>query len=219
MCGEVGANTGMQRGHVIRRTSVDRPESATASCPLVSGGFHEEVTQDARGLVQRCLAGDQGAWSWLAQRYWPVSHRVAERVLGQAHSSYAPDVAQEVFVVLLEKLSMWGGTGHASLGAWITSITRRRALNYRRSLRRRYVYCAPATPQIEQFAGRFDGQEVHLGYALKALGAQLSQRQRSVLTDLLEGRSQVEIAGRLQVSQSTVSREIAKIRATWGEYV
>ena len=48
-----------------------------------SGNSHVGFSQDARVVVERCLAGDDGAWRWLADRYWPVGHRVAERVLGR----------------------------------------------------------------------------------------------------------------------------------------
>jgi RNA polymerase sigma factor (sigma-70 family) len=179
---------------------------------------HTEFLQDARVLVERCLAGDDRAWQWFAERYWPVSARAARLALGQAYASYAADVAQEVFVVLLAKLPTWRGASHTSLGAWITSLARRRALNLRRSLRRRCAYWIPASPLIEQYARTSAGQDGNFRCELEALCAQLSQRQQCVLNELVEERSQVDIAGRLRISQSTVAREIAAIRAKWKRY-
>ena len=106
------------------------PERATNWCR------RSAEPPDARQLVDRCLQGDDRAWQCLARRYWPLSRNAAARVLGSEYASYAPDVAQDVFVTLLMKLKTWKGNTHSSLGAWIACLTRRRALSFLRVLRR-----------------------------------------------------------------------------------
>ncbi len=182
-----------------------------------SGNSHVGFSQDARVLVERCLAGDDGAWRWLADRYWPVGHRVAERVLGRVHASYAPDVAQEGFVVLLAKLPTWRSTSHASLAAWIARLARRRALNLRRTLLRRWCRERPLA-----MSPRHGSRELHdpaweWAQAAEVLKFHLNRRQARVVDALLGGSTQLEIALFLGVSVSTVGRDVAAIRTKFRE--
>lgn len=91
---------------------------------------------EVRDLVDRCVRGDQAAWKRLFRRYWPTCHGVAERVLSNEYASYAPDVAQEVFLAVFRRLGTWQGGSEQSFSAWIRKIARRRAQNFRKLLRR-----------------------------------------------------------------------------------
>ncbi len=173
---------------------------------------------DARQLVDCCLEGDERAWQCLAGRYWPLSRKAAARVLGTEFASYAPDVAQDAFVALLTKLKMWKGNTHGSLVAWITCLTRRRALNFLRVLRRWNLHRERSVCEIKrQCTNDTDDRTRELRSEIDALRSCLTVRQRRVLECLIMACSQREIADILEKSEPTVWKDVRAIRARLAE--
>jgi RNA polymerase sigma factor (sigma-70 family) len=169
---------------------------------------------DARALVDRCLAGDDAAWHRLADQYWPICRAIAARILGKENASYAPDVAQDTFVVLLLRLNTWRSQSDESFRAWIGKLACSRALNFRRThwLRRREIVDTHHRNGIRK---RFDPAP----WLLADMGAakqRLPERQQHVFDGLEAGRTQREMAQALGVSRATIRKDIAAIRIHFG---
>jgi len=72
-------------------------------------------------IVERCLAGDQGAWSELIDRYARLIYSVAR---GMAQSSEdTSDIFQQVCLELYQRLPQLRDA--ESLPAWLITVTRR----------------------------------------------------------------------------------------------
>ena len=97
-------------------------------------------------LVQRCLAGDAGAWRALVERYARLVHSIPAR------QGFAPaeveDVGQEVFLALAQNLHTIQDAER--LPAWLVTTTRRAC--WRLSARRR------VEQPLEEAAGSDDGE-------------------------------------------------------------
>jgi RNA polymerase sigma factor (sigma-70 family) len=191
-------------------------------CMLTASVRHERPTpithhsEGARELVRRCLEGDDAAWERFAHRYWPFCHRVARSVLGRRHASYAPDVTQEVFVVLPVKLRTLQRCSDHSLAAWLATFTRRRALNLLRTLRR---WCREHSAQMPQMACSRDppNRSSDLATVVASTRRRLTERQDRVLDALLDDCSHREAALRVGASIRSVRRDAAAIRMVFQE--
>lgn len=90
-------------------------------------------------LVSRLIAGDQGALGELYDRYAGPAYRTAYRLLGDPGS--AEEVVQETMLALWDRAELYD-PGVASLGAWLATIARNRAIDRLRARGRR----VPALP-------------------------------------------------------------------------
>ena len=93
-----------------------RPQRATASVDL--------------RLVQRCIDGNQEAWTQLVKRYERLVYSIALRICHETEA--AADVMQQVFLHLYQQLEEIKNL--PSLPAWISTVTRRRAYDHLRSI-------------------------------------------------------------------------------------
>jgi RNA polymerase sigma factor (sigma-70 family) len=84
-------------------------------------------------LIQACLAGDEGAWEELVDRYGRLVYAIPKR-MGLTDSD-AQDVFQDVFLTLLRRLADL--RDHTRLSAWLITTTRREAWRYGRARARR----------------------------------------------------------------------------------
>jgi RNA polymerase sigma factor (sigma-70 family) len=165
-----------------------------------------------RTMIDRCLAGDDAAWQWLAAQYWPVCRAIAARILGRENASYAPDVAQDTFVVVLLKLNSWRGQSDESFGAWISKLAWSRALNFRKAQRYWFGRCEIIdTDHPSGMERRFDAPR-WLSGDIEATKRRLPERQRHVLDGLEAGHTQREMAWALGVSRATIRKEIVAMR-------
>jgi RNA polymerase sigma factor (sigma-70 family) len=88
-------------------------------------------TRDAidRRLIHRCIEDDQQAWKELVIRYEELIFSVALQICGDAESS--ADILQQVCLELCQRLDEVRNV--ASLPSWITAVTQRKSLQYRKS--------------------------------------------------------------------------------------
>ena len=159
------------------------------------------VTVDDAGHAARFASGDPDAVRVLYQTYGRLVYTVAYKVLGD--NGLAEDAAQQTFVQAWRAASSYDPS--RSLGAWLTTIARRVAIDvYRRERRHRDVdgldVADPALvtlpPSVEQI---YDVAEVRR--ALDDLPEQDRQLIRLQHYDELTHR---EIAGELAIPLGTV---------------
>ncbi|HEB12931.1 MAG TPA: sigma-70 family RNA polymerase sigma factor [Actinobacteria bacterium] len=85
-----------------------------------------------KDLVTRYLDGDKSAFSELVKRHKNLIYNLAFRLVGIAEE--AEDLTQEIFIRLLDKVSMW--RGEAKFSTWLYRL----AINHCRDhLRRRHL--------------------------------------------------------------------------------
>lgn len=163
---------------------------------------HADI-QDA-SLVARARHGDGVAFEALVRRYYRAAFAVALGQLGTAME--AEDVCQDAFLRALERLD---DCDPQRFGAWLLSIVRNRAHNYRTYLTRRRGpdherlppgRLAGTTSQEERGPSR-DLARDELRHDLEiALGVLTSIQREVLLLHDLDGRPHGEIAEALGLS-------------------
>ena len=168
-----------------------------------------ESRDDPIELIERVSAGDREAFGRLYDRYAPLVFAFALRVLGRRPE--AEDLLQEVF------LQAWrqAGTYRQERGtpeAWLSTITRSRAIDRLRAIRRREKSFIPMqdAPSVDP-PGRVEASGSESDARLTVAGplAELPAAQRIVLElAYFEGLTQAEIATRLGEPLGTVKTRI-----------
>ena len=144
--------------------------------------------------------GDASAFAELVRTHAGMVYATAQRVTRDA--ALAEDVAQEAFL----KLARASHHTIESVGAWLHHVTRQRACDAIRSKVTRQRY-EPAAEHWHDSNREATWAEIEplMDEVLDAL----PEESRSLLVEhFLEQRAQQEIARRLGVSQSTISRKI-----------
>lgn len=170
-------------------------------------------------LVERCLAGDEGAWEDLVKTHTRRVYAICYRFIGK--DSEAQDLTQEVFLRLFRTLKSFRA-GEGSFTVWLTRMTRNLLIdNYRRTRQERITdSIEDQLPMLEERAagagGRADGllagreaSELLQG-ALQRLSPEL--RETVILRDL-EELEYKEIAETLGVPEGTVKSRLNRGRA------
>jgi RNA polymerase sigma-70 factor (ECF subfamily) len=169
-------------------------------------------------LVERCLAGDEGAWEDLVKTHTRRVYAICFRFLGRENE--AQDLTQDVFLRVFRTLKSFR-SGEGSFRVWLTRLTRNLLIdNYRRTKLER------ATDSIEDQLGvleertslesRTDGlvagreASEFLQAALQKLSPEL--REAVILRDLEELEYR-EIARVLNVPEGTVKSRLNRGRA------
>ncbi len=171
--------------------------------------------------MERCLAGDQGAWEELVKTQSRRVYAICYRFTGK--DSEAQDMTQDVFLRVFKTLGSFR-SGEGSFVVWLTRLTRNLLIDhYRRTkLDRATDSIEDQLPILEgkssQF-GRTDGllagreaSEV-LQAALQKLSPEL--REAVILRDLEELEYR-EIAKVLNVPEGTVKSRLNRGRAELG---
>ena len=158
------------------------------------------MPSDLQHLQRYATTGDAHAFRELVQAHGAMVHATALRVTRDAAA--AQDVAQETFLELARKAS--GIT--QSVAAWLHRVAWRRASNAVRdeATRRHYEEAAADTLRAGSEA-TWEELELLIDEALEELPDNL---RAPLVEHFLEGRTQQEVAARLGVSQSTVSRAL-----------
>jgi RNA polymerase sigma-70 factor, ECF subfamily len=168
-----------------------------------------EPADNPVALIQRIAAGDREAFARLYDRYAALVFTFAMRLL-RARSE-AEDLLQEVF------LQVWRQSNNyqperGSPEAWIITMTRSRAIDKLRSLRRREEGAAalPARAAVEG-GGRDDSGAgaAEVRVMVQSALTQLPEAQRRVLElAYFDGLTQSEIAARLGEPLGTVKTRL-----------
>jgi RNA polymerase sigma-70 factor (ECF subfamily) len=150
-------------------------------------------------LVERVRGGDERAFEQLVRRHLGMAHSLACSKLS-GDSDDADDVCQEAFLTALERIE--DCRNPERFGAWLASIVRNKAHNYRS-----YLAVRRGTPlesvetarSADDASERVERHEIEAG--IREAMSHLTELQRSVFVRFdLEGWSHGEIAEDLGIS-------------------
>jgi RNA polymerase sigma-70 factor (ECF subfamily) len=183
--------------------STDQP----AASPLTA------LSTDA--LIERCLLGDQEAWTLIVRQHWRKVFNIAYRFVGR-HDE-AEDLTQDIFLKIFKALNTFDR--RANFQTWLVSISRNLCIDHYRSVRKeretmaREVDASDLKPVSADRGPQGHLEQVDLRERLKVALAALvpTLRQAVVLRDLQEFSYQ-EIADRLQLPEGTVKSRINRGR-------
>ncbi len=163
-----------------------------------------------RELIDKYLAGETAAFSELVKRHQNPIYSLAFRVVGRAEE--AEDLTQEIFIRLLDKVSMW--RGEAKVSTWLYRL----ALNHCRDhLRRR----RPETVEVNESlpstgpdpAKGAETREVRQFIEAAMMELPIDFRAVIYLRDYA-GFSYNEIASILEIELGTVKSRLARARSS-----
>ncbi len=152
-------------------------------------------------VIERCLAGDQAAWSDLVDYYAGLVYSIP-RKLGLP-ADVCDDVAQTVFATLARRLSSVREV--SSLAGWLATVARRESWRARRAQRRGRDESGPldADVPVEDRELRRVEQILRMRWLLNGL----DPRCRDLLTALFLSEttpSYEEIAARLSIPLGSI---------------
>jgi len=166
-------------------------------------------------VIQRCLAGDQDAWSQIVRQHWRKVFNIAYKFTGK-HDE-AEDLTQDVFLKIFKSLDTFDR--RANFQTWLVSVSRNLCIDHYRSVRKeretidRDVDAGALTPVAQTtspFAMLEQADRVTLlNKAMKQLPPTL--RSAVMLRDIQE-LSYQEIADRLHLPEGTVKSRINRGR-------
>ena len=175
-----------------------------------------EASRPIDEIIERCLAGDQGAWAEIVRRHWRLVFHVAYKFVGSY--DLAEDLAQDVFIKVFKSLDSFDR--RANFQTWLVSVSRNLCIDHYRSVRKeRETINRDVDPAgLSPAAG---GRGVHAGLEhrdrVQLLRAALDRlppalRAAVMMRDVQELTYQ-EIAERMQVPEGTVKSRINRGRA------
>jgi RNA polymerase sigma-70 factor (ECF subfamily) len=183
-------------------------------------------SEDDAELLRRVAMRDRVAFAQLYDRLSGVLYSTAIRILNDTRE--AEDVLQEVFLQIWEK----AGSYDPSLGrpfSWVLTLTRNRAIDRLRSLRRRSEFIAEATETAvtthlnrQQDAGEIYDRDQSQMIRRALEGLPLEQRQ-AIEMAFLGGMTQTEISDQLGQPLGTIKarirRGVMRLREVVGEWL
>ena len=220
----VNSNSTVAPGAVAansRYTPASLPADANAGSRVAAAAEQEHLA----ALTRSCLQGDAQAWELLVRSQQRRVYGLCYRFTGSA--SEAEDLTQDVFLKMYKHLRSFDPT-KASLGVWLTTLTRNLLVdNYRRSrLERASDSLDEPLPGDEDGPTRAErlpdprsGQERYVaGMELRAkiqeaLARVSPELREAVILRDLEDMDYREIAEVLAIPQGTVKSRISRGRA------
>ena len=178
-------------------------------------------------LLKRIGQGDRQSFDQLYDRFSRVLFSIAYRLLGNQEA--AEDVLQEVFVQIWEKAPRYDPARGKPL-TWAVTLTRYRAIDLIRSMRRRGQLNEDAKQEAEVEA-QFDDRSSFLAVAdseqhafVREAIQKLSEEQREAIElAFFSSLTQTEIAERLNQPLGTVKarirRGLIKLRGLVGPHL
>jgi RNA polymerase sigma-70 factor (ECF subfamily) len=180
----------------------EQPERGAMTAPM------QRVPDSA--LVERIMAGDEGALEALYDRYAGMLFAMLVRILRDTGA--AEEVLQDLFLQLWRGASRFDAS-RGSLAAWLLVIGRNRALSRLRGKERREILAdseefsieaVPSSGNLENEAAR-----AQLMQRLRGAMANLPPEQReAVELAYFEGMTQTEIAARTKCPLGTVKSRV-----------
>lgn len=119
-------------------------------------------------LIDRCLRGDQAAWTALVDRYSGLVYSISRRMM--LPSEVCDDVAQIVFATFSRQLA--NIRSQESLAGWFGMVTRREGWRAKKRLRRAAVteVSLEVEPAAEAAEVDADEQKIAIRTAVQQLG-------------------------------------------------
>ncbi len=166
-------------------------------------------------LLSRTAEGDESAVAELYDRYGGVVYAVVYRIVGQ--KADAEEVVMEAFAQVWRDARRFEGA-RGSAAAWLTMISRSRALDHVRSRDRRErlnTSAAREAPAGSPTTGHWGGdpgyqveQNERQRRVAEALGALAPAQRQAIELAYFEGLSQSEIAERLNEPLGTIKTRV-----------
>lgn len=158
--------------------------------------------------VTQLRAGDSAATAAFVEQHGPRIQRLCGRLIGWHHD--ADDLAQDVFVLALERVHTYRGEG--SLDAWLSGIAVRVCRKWvrRQSLRRRLMHWFPGTRTLEAPSNQALSE---LQDEVRAGLMKLSPTHREILVlRYLEHWEVNELMEMLRLPRSAVDQRLSRAR-------
>ena len=183
------------------------------------------IAQDDRELAERLKRRDQQAMGDLYDRYGRLAYALIYRIVKD--NGIAEDLMQETFLRVWNRAAAFD-SDKGSLGAWVMTVARNRAIDYIRSVQNRMrenIYELDASDNPVLFT-TIEASILNSDRArrLKQAFESLSANQRLVIElAYYEGLSQTEMAERIKQPLGTVKTwcrtALLKLREELGEAV
>jgi RNA polymerase sigma-70 factor (ECF subfamily) len=163
-------------------------------------------SEDGRELVKRLKERDPDAMKELYDRFGKIGLAIIVRIVRDR--AIAEDLLQETFLKVWNRVVGFDEE-RGSLGPWVLTIARNRAIDYLRSTDSRFAIADPNFDRLEhpglfadlenQYADRERLQQIQAGFS------KLTENQRLVLEmAYFEGLTQTEMAERLMQPLGTI---------------
>lgn len=162
---------------------------------LISG--FSNIHQD---LIDRSLKGDGIAQSKLYGLYSKAMYNVCLRITNNEDDT--KDVMQEAFISAFQNLGSY--KGEASFGAWLKRIVVNKAINHIKRKRMEFTELNPERDEMQEEQPDLTNEQELTVEKIKNAIVKLPDGYRLVFSlYLLEGYDHQEIAGILNISEST----------------
>lgn len=181
----------------------------------MSPDFSPAASAQTDDLIERCLAGDQTAWSEIVRTYWRRVFNVAYKFVGR-HDE-AEDLTQDIFLKVFRSLHTFDR--RANFQTWLISVSRNLCIDHYRSVRKERETIDHGHDSREVVSASHDASpyaqlehadhRLLLREALEFLPPTL--RETVLLRDIRE-LSYQEIAERLDLPEGTVKSRINRGR-------
>lgn len=171
--------------------------------------------ETVEALIQRCLQGDQSAWTLIVKQHWRRVFNVAYKFVGK-HDE-AEDLTQEIFLKVFKSLGTFDR--RANFQTWLVSVSRNLCIDHYRSVRKERQTIdrdldastlAPVSPDAGPLAALEQRDRVAL--LRQALSALPDALRTAVLLRDLQEFSYNEIADQLHLPEGTVKSRINRGR-------
>jgi len=183
-----------------------------------SGCYHARIdtrTPAIDDIIERCLDGDQSAWTEIVRLHWRKVFNIAYKFVGR--HDLAEDLTQDVFLKLFKSLDSFDR--RANFQTWLISVSRNLCIDHYRSVRKEREAVARDVDPADLAAvapGRSAQAELELRDRVELLRAALDTlaptlRTAVMLRDIQELTYQ-DIADRLKLPEGTVKSRINRGR-------
>ena len=169
------------------------------------------ISMPDQDLIRQVAQRNKTAFNSLYDRYCQLVLSLAWRVLSERQE--AEDVVQEVFLQVWREAASYDQK-RGSLCAWLTTITRSRAIDKVRSRKSRRIY-DHASQDILELDEQLPDREIHQDKNLdnrilirKAFASLAREQQIAIEMAYYEGMSQTEIAEALKEPLGTIKTRI-----------
>jgi len=187
----------------VRLPHFDQLADRTANEPTVT-----EARAELTARVQRAQNGDLDAQSQLVRLY---SIRIAGFIRAIVrHPNAIEDVTQTVFIKMVRRLSRLRDA--MSFEAWLFALARSTALDYLRSCRRRPEILAEDMELFNSMDPASPALMSEITEALSGALQQLSPKDRTVVSMVVEGHSYQTIAAQEGLTLGAVKARLTRVR-------
>jgi RNA polymerase sigma-70 factor (ECF subfamily) len=168
----------------------------------------DDTAAELSDLLSRCAAGDRAALRRLYDLQAPRLKGLALRITGS--QAMAEDVLHDVFLRVWQQAGQFD-PARGTPRAWLTTLTRYRALDLRRHAGREVAAAAPpdladeSPDAIARLIASADGRALY--HCLAALDA---PRRRMIRLAFIDGRTHADIAATLDMPLGTVKSMIRR---------